>query len=366
MDITVQCGAFADQISQVVAIASRKTTMQVLSSVLVESGANAVSIAATDMEISAKVGCAAQVSTPGQMLVPAKRMADIAKLLPSDAKLRLSDTESGIHVECGRYASRLASFPLVDFPAFPQSNGGTAAGLSASTFSALVRKVRFAILEGDQRYYLAGANASLTPDGRMTLMATDGHRFAIASGPRPAGPDADVLIPGKALGELASMFDGADDEIAFTVEPSHLRFACGDRLLLATRIEGKFPSHDRIVPKTNDKIITVDRDVLLGVTRRVALAASDGSRSVSITVDKGTLFMSAASTEIGDATEQIEVTYDGVTATVRLSAQYMMDFLDAAEPGPVVIEMRDGLSAVLLRQESGATLYRYVLMPIVM
>lgn len=369
MDITMQCGAFVDALGQIVTIATRKTSIPVLTGVLVEADGAGVTLSATDMEISARVACQAQVAQPGLALLPAKRLYDVAKLLPADQAIRIAATADGpgVRVECGRYGSRLQVLAAADFPAFPAATDAPRADLVGSTLAALVRKVRYAVAEGDQRYFLAGAFLSLAGP-RMTVVATDGHRLAIASAARPDGfADAQALISSKALAELTDLFEHVDGTVTFARDGNHLRFEADGRLLLATIVDGQFPAYERIIPKGNDKSALVERDDLIAAIRRVALASSDATRSLLIDLAPDGVTVSASSLEIGDAREPVEATTLGGPMSVRLSAPYLLDFLDATEPGKVMLELRDGASAVLLRQvDESASTYRCVVMPIVL
>lgn len=367
MDMTLNRDMLADKLSEVVAIASRKTTIPALSGVLIDATANLASFSATDMEISARVACQASVAKVGRALLPAKRLAEIVKLLPTDQSVRLTSAgESTVNISCGRYKSTLQVFSAQDFPSFPQpAVDAPTMHVPGETLAALIRKVQHAVMAtSDVRYFLAGACLILSA-GKMTLVATDGRRLAIASAKRPNGPDAQVLISSHMLNELTAMFEHVDGAVAFNLEGNHARFSCGNRLLISTKIDGQFPAYERVLPKENDKSVVVERDEMIEALRRVALASTDGTRSVIFNIDKSGIKLTAASAEVGEADEHVDGKVKGGAVSVRLPSQAVLDFLNAAEPGKIVFELKDETTAALLRQvDESETNYRCVVMPI--
>lgn len=367
--MTLNRDLLADKLQDVVAIASRKATIPALAGVLIEASGKQASFSATDMEISARVATTAQVERSGRVLLHAKRLSDIVKLLPTDTPVRIAaiDGTTAVKVECGRYNSRLQTLAAEDFPPFPQpAEDAPTMQISGETLASLIRKVRHAVQGGsDVRYFLNGACMLLTP-GRVSLVATDGRRLALASAARPNGPDATVLISSQMLAELTEMFQHVDGAVTFALEGNHARFTCGPRLLVATKIDGQFPNYERVVPKDNDKSIVVERDDLIEALRRVSLATTDNTRSVVFNVEKGGVRLTAESSDVGEAVEHVDGAMKGGAVSVRLPSASVLDFLSAAEPGKVAIEMKDANSAAVLRQldERDAS-YRVVVMPIV-
>jgi DNA polymerase-3 subunit beta len=310
MDITLNRDALADKLSEVVAIASRKATIPALNGVLIDAADKLASFSATDMEISARVACAAQVATPGRALLPAKRLNDIVRLLPNDSAVRIASDGASARIECGRYNSKLQTFSAEDFPSFPPAaTDAKAIHVSGETVAALIRKVKHAAMgDTDVRYFLAGAFMILAGP-RITLVATDGRRLAIASAARPNGPDASVLISSRVLSELTAMFEAL---------------------------------------------------------RRVSLATTGNTRPVSFDVQKNGVKLVAASADVAEAVEHVDGAVKGGSVKVSLDSAAVLDFLDAAEPGKIVIELKDATTAALLRQvDERDTTYRCVVMPIV-
>jgi DNA polymerase III subunit beta len=368
MDVTMKCGALAAELALTANIASRKgSTMPALTHVLLEGEPMSaeVALSATDLEVGVRSSCPAKVNGGGALLLPGKRLHDIARLLPADSDLKLTSNGSGaVRISCGHYDSRMQALPPEDFPPL-QAPSGAGSELSGDVLSALIAKVQFAVVEGDQRYFLAGARMEVAP-GTLKLVSTDSHRLAVASTTRAnTGHEAAVLLTGKCMRELRGLFDGVAGPVTFVLGERHLFFWAGPRLLTSVLVEGQFPKYDRIIPKSHDKRVVVDRDRLSLAVKRVALANSDTSRTVKLSVDDKGITVAASSAEVGDAVERVEVPYTGAPVAVSINAQFAQDFLDATSPGEVALELRDERSAVVFKQvDEKADAYQCVIMPV--
>ena len=201
------------------------------------------------------------------------------------------------------------------------------------------------------------------------MVATDGHRLAHIerSGEKFEGVSGEMktLIPKKAMDELKSLVDSTDVEvIEFAKDESTLYFRIGPRLLTSRQLTGQFPNFEAVLPKDNNKLITVNGDDLSAAVQRVAQFADERSRAVRLRLDKGELKISASSTEMGESEDSLETNYNGDTLTIGFNAQYLLDFLKAVGAGDVRLELKDPQSAGQLRPGEGDEYkYRYIVMP---
>ena len=203
----------------------------------------------------------------------------------------------------------------------------------------------------------------------ITMVATDGHRLSHIerSGERFEGVSGELktLVPKKAMDELKSLLDSTDAEvIEFAKDESTLFFRIGQRLLTSRQLTGQFPNYEAVLPKDNNKSITLHCEELSQAISRVAQFADERSRAVRIRLEKGELKLSASSTETGESEDSLEIDYNGETLTIGFNAQYILDFLKAAGSGDVKLELKDPQSAGQLRPaESEDYKYRYIVMP---
>jgi DNA polymerase-3 subunit beta len=347
-------------------IVERKNTIPILANVLMDASDGEVRFLATDLEVGLRSKCAATVSKPGSLTLPAKKLYEIVKALP-DTDIRISQDKSGVKVAADRFDSRMQTLPKEDFPSLPQSGGTTTATLPSSAMKEMVAKTQFAITGEDTRFFLNGAQFVLRPES-MSLVATDGHRLALVTVKREGkgknGEENKAILPKKTLGELGRLLGEGDGDITYERGENHMFFEVGGRTLISRMIDGQFPAYERVIPKSNDKHIEFERDRLTNAVKRVALLANERSRSVKFQIDKGKVDVTSSSPELGEAHETLPVDYSGAAMQICFNAQYVLDFLSAVTTDVVALELKDEVSqAVMMPVGAEGYDYTYVIMP---
>jgi len=367
MEIRVQRNDLARELQLVQGIVERKSSIPILSNVLCEARAGGIRVAATDLDVSLRCGCAAEVVEPGSVTLAAKKLYEIVRSLPEhEVELKL-EGDSWARIRCERVEFKMAGLPREEFPSLPDSQGGRTIELPAAVLRELVQRTAFAITAEDARYYLAGALLSLEKD-HVAMVATDGHRLAWAQRKAQLKLDAGVrvLVPRKAITELARLIEeaGSDETVSFQQGEGHLIFATGGRTLASKQVEAQFPAFEKVIAVTGDKKVSVSREALQSAIRRVSLLSSDRGRAVKLALVDGKLELTASSPEFGEAREALSVDYAGDGVEIGFNAQYLLDFLGVVGGEQVAIELKDGESQGLLKPASAdAGDYRYVVMP---
>ena len=386
MELNVRQTELLKELQLLQGIVERKNTIPILANVLIEAedGASEVRLAATDLEVGLRSRCAATVVQGGSLTLPARKLYEIVRALP-DTEIRITQPAAGtVNVTAERFSSRMQTLPREDFPSMPDASGTVAAHLAAAPLAEMIAKTQFAITGEDTRFFLNGA-LFLLSESSMSLVATDGHRLALASaackpgeggaegdpGGDAAPPAADaaeparVILPRKTLWELARLLgeDGAE-EVAYEQGENHLFFGVGGRQLISRTIDAQFPAHERVLPKGNDKRIEFDRDRLSSTLKRVALLSNERSRAVKFEIGTGGVEISSNSPDVGEASETLAVEYEGAGTEICFNAQYVLDFLGAVDGDSVVLEFKDEVSQAVLSPSSfEGCRYTYVIMP---
>src|SRR5437868_2422140 len=345
-------------------IVERKNTIPILANVLMEAKGDEVRFLATDLEVALRSKCAATVSKPGALTLPAKKFYEIVKSLP-DTDIRIAVDKNGVKVAADRFDSRMQTLPREDFPTLPDVTGLANAALPRAALREMVGKTQFAITGEDTRFFLNGAKFVLKPDS-LTLVATDGHRLALVEVTHAVGVSTEVgvILPKKTLLELGKLLSEGEGDITFESGENHLFFEVAGRVLISRMIDGQFPAYERVIPKGNDKAVEFDRERLTNAVKRVALLANERSRSVKFQIDAGEVTVTSNSSEFGEAKEVIPVEYAGPSVTICFNAQYVLDFLSVAETEVVVLLFKDEMSqAVMKPVDASGYDYTYVLMP---
>lgn len=364
MEILVRKADLVKELSLVQGIVERKNSIPILSNVLAEAKSGELRIAATDLDVSLRCGCAAQVVEEGAITLGAKKLYEIARSLP-DSEVRLKVLpDSWASIECDRVSFKMAGLPKEDFPALPESKPSRGIEIPGAVLRDLIARTAFAITAEDARYYLAGALLVLDKDG-AAMVATDGHRLSYAQRkaelklPEPVR----VLIPRKAIHEIARLLE-TEDAATFQQVENHLVFVVGGRTLASKMIEGQFPAFEKVIALTGDKVVALERERLATAIRRVSLLSSERSRAVRLSLGPGKLDLAASSPELGEARESLTADYQGATVEIGFNSQYLLDFLGVAGTDAVSLELKDQESQGMFRpQGESATDYRYVVMP---
>jgi DNA polymerase III subunit beta len=366
MEFTVRKFDLLQELTLIQGVVERKTTIPILANVLVRAADGELVILATDLELGVKSVCPIKLTTPGSMTLPAKRLFEIVRALPDkEIKFKRGDG-NWVTMTCGSSRFRIAGLPQEDFPAIAEPKGKSVK-ISADVLAKEITRTIFAISTEDSKYTLSGALMLIKP-GSITMVATDGHRLAHIEKSEPfedVSEEIRVLVPKKAMAELVKLVEGVENEkIEFSRDDNHLFFDIGKRLLVARMLTGQFPNFEAVLPRNNDRTVAIDREEIAAAVRRVAILSDERSRTVRLSLGAGTLEVSASHSDLGEAHETIEVSYNKEDLQVGFNYQYLLDFLGTADENQVNFEFKDSESAAQLRTASGTDYtYRYVVMP---
>ncbi len=368
MEITISKVELLRELSATQGVVERKTTIPILSNYLFEAGGDRLSLTATDLDLSLRTSCTAKVKKEGSCTIPARKLHDYVKLLP-DADITIKLLENHwVSIRCGRSNTKMVGMARSNFPSLPAFPTAGVVKIPAQVLRAMIARTGFAIANEESRYTLNGALMVLKPES-ITMVATDGHRLAHVerNGEKFEGVSGELktLVPKKAMDELKSLVDSTDVEtIEFAKDESTLFFRIGPRLLTSRQLTGQFPNFEAVLPKDNNRSVTLHGEDLAAAISRVAQFADERSRAVRLKLEKGELKLSASSTETGESEDTIETDYNGESLTIGFNAQYVTDFLKAAGAGDVRLELKDAQSAGQLRPAEGEDYkYRYIVMP---
>jgi DNA polymerase III subunit beta len=372
MDITVSKAELLRELTATQGVVERKTTIPILSNYLFEAAGDKLSLTATDLDLSLRSSCNAKVKKEGSCTIPARKLRDYVKLLP-DAEITIKLLENHwVSIRCGRSNTKMVGMARSNFPTLPAFPTAGVVKIPAEVLRGLIAKTGFAIANEESRYTLNGALMVLKAES-ITMVATDGHRLAHIErqGEKFEGVSGEMktLVPKKAMDELRSLLDSSHGEgdaetIDFAKDESTLYFRIGGRLLTSRQLTGQFPNYEAVLPKDNNKVVTVPGEELAAAISRVAQFADERSRAVRLRLEKGEIKLSASSSESGESEDSIETDYNGDALTIGFNANYVLDFLKAVGAGDVKLEFKDAQSAGQLRPaEAEDYKYRYIVMP---
>jgi DNA polymerase-3 subunit beta len=367
MQFSVSKNALLKELNLLQGIVEKKSTIPILSNVLIETAnASTISLVATDLDVSLQTECAAESVRTGSIVLQARKLFEIVRNLP-DAEINFAKEENDwVRIVCASSDFRIVGQAKEHFPSTPKADK---AGLTipASVIHSLINRTVFAITQEESRYALNGA-LLLFAEGRLQMVATDGHRLALAGANLDQGLDRTdqlrVIIPKKALIELAKLTAGAEDDLDMARDENHLYFEVQNRHLTSRMLAGQFPNYELVLPKNNDKTIALNVDKIAQAIRRAALMADERSHGVKVELSAGKLSITSQSADVGEAKEVIPLDYSGDTLSIGFNAQYLLDFLGVVGTEEVLFELKDEQSPALIRPSGdGQSDYKYVVMP---
>ncbi len=364
MKATIERAILLKALGHVQSVVERRNTIPILSNVLIEARDDgSLRLMATDLDLQVDESVAAQVSQAGATTVPAHTFFDIVRKLPEGSQVELAAADGKMQVVAGRARFNLSTLPRDDFPVIAEGELPTRFELPAATLRQIIDKTRFAISSEETRYYLMGIFLHVADD-KLKAAATDGHRLARITLPRPEGAEGmpDIIIPKKCVQELRKLLDEVEGTAEVSLSPTKVRFGLGSAVLTSKLIDGTFPDYNRVIPTGNDKLLKLDPRSFAAGVDRVATIASEKTRAVKMSVDRDKVTLSVTSPESGTATEEIAADYGSDNIEIGFNARYLMDILAQIEGDTVEVHLADAAAPTLLR-ENDASPALYVLMP---
>lgn len=368
MEFTISKADLVRELNLSQGVVEKKTTIPILSNVLLEAADGKIVLTATDLELGIRCSCPAQVKKSGSSTIPARKLLDYVRLLPdSDVQVKIQDNHWASLV-CGRSRTRIAGMSRDSFPELPETPE-VLARIPVGVIASMIAKTIFAISSEESRFTLNGALLILNPGG-LLMVATDGHRLSLVENKIEVPGLASqfrALLPRKAMGEILKLAQDAEPDalMDFSGDDNHLFFQLAGRLLLSRKLTNNFPDFERVLPKDHPHRVAVNRDELRAAIERVSQFSDERSRAVRVAFGANELKVFSSASETGQSEESVPVDYEGPQVEIGFNAQYLLEFLRAVGESEVEFHFKDANSAGELRPSGDAVTYkyRYVVMP---
>lgn len=372
MQLTIQKKEFLRGLSRTHAVADRKSSMAILSNVLLSTdGPKTLRFAATDLYLAVTATAPASVKTGGSIAVSARTLFDIVKALP-DGEVTLAVTGNhAAEVRAGKARFKVPGMPGQDFPVLPTPGNAEYANLAADQLGRLIALTHYAMSADETRPHLAGA--LLEGDGKtLRMVTTDGHRLCKAECKQDSVLNFSMLVPGKGIAELRRLVeevkgdggkgDDAKGGIGVVSTGGNVFFKRGDVNLSVKLTEEQFPPYARVIPKTQERRVVASRALLTEALRRISLVASDKSGAVRFQIAPGTIRITSENPDVGEGSEELDVDFAGEPVEIGFNARYLLDVLGAIVEDEVALELGGELDPGVVKPV-GATEFIGVIMP---
>ncbi len=355
---------FLAALQAVAGIVERRHTLPILANVLIRKTGPSIELTTSDLEIQVRTvaelgGDATNFATT----VGARKLIDILRSMPADQVVTLSATQSKLTLAGGKSRFTLQTMPADDFPLVQESaDFGPVFSVPQKALRGLVAQVHFAMAVHDIRYYLNGI--LFVAEGKsLTLVATDGHRLALAQATLETDiPKQEVILPRKTVLELQRLLKDDDTPIEMRFAPNQAKFSFGGMEFVTKLVEGKFPDYNRVIPKNHKNKVTLGRGPLLQSLQRAAILTSEKFKGVRVNIEPGTLRIASSNAEQEEAMEELEIDYGGDVIEIGFNVTYLIDALTNMGQEMVTMELQDTNSSALITVPDQAG-FKYVVMP---
>jgi DNA polymerase-3 subunit beta len=366
LETSVKISSSKDELVSALSVVSRavsaRSTVQVLSGILVRAEGEKVELAATDMELSLRLPLEAEVEGSGSVVVPGRLLVDLARLLPEgDVTLEQRAEEAVLEVTGGSSTSRLHTYSAEDFPKLPDVESVQTFSVDRAAFLETVARVARAASRDESRPVLTGILVRFE-GGRLVMAATDSYRLSVKETEleTEGAPDLEAIVPARALAELARIAADAD-ELRIGVQENHVVFDAGGVWLTTRRIDGQFPNYKQLIPDTFEHQVALPREEFLEVVRRTSVMAQRNS-PIRLRFAEGEVTVSAQTQDVGEANESLPVAFSGEELEIGFNPEFLRDGVESVDSDEVQLRLISSLRPGLIRSDEEN--FSYLIMPI--
>ena len=361
MKFTISQEAFAEGLQNAVSAVNPRSTLPILSNVLLQAADDELTLTSTDLDFTVRTKVAAKVGKSGASTLPARRLSTLVKDLPrTDIEVEI-DAKSLATLKSGAGVYKIFGLPEAEFPGLPAFDGAVEFKLKSGDLKDGLRKTHYAISLDETRYVLNGIFFSFKGD-KLTLVATDGRRLALAEVNDleiPQSQEREFIVRTKAISELMRALKD-DGDVIVRVAQNMVQFDCGPTTLISKLVEGNYPNYVQVIPTKVNERVTVERESLLNAVRRVSLLNTEKTASVRLHFTKGSLDITSNTPEVGEAREEMAVNYKGKDISIAFNPEFLMAPLRYLHEDEVHFELIDDISPGVIKINAP---FVYVLMP---
>ena len=345
-------------------VVSTRTTLPILSNVLLKAEGESLSLTATDLDVTITNEVEAKVDQPGSFTLPVKKLVSIAREI-GGSQIELEVQGSQCTIQSGASFYRMNGLVAEEFPPMPDFSGQTKLKMTQAKVKSMLRRTSYAVSTDENRYVLNGLYFSFK-ENKLTIVATDGRRLALAEEDLelPEGSQTDSIVPTKAIQELARLL-GDEGEVELQLTDNQVSFTLNtesnkETLIVSKLVEGAYPNYKQVIPAESKYRVTMDKEELQQALRRAEIMTSDKSNSVKMTFSENNLTITSNSPEVGESRETMAINYAGEEVSIAFNPAFFIDPLKALDEEEVHFEFTDQLSPGVVKTNHP---FLYVIMP---
>lgn len=356
MNFKIEKDVFYDVLKKVLGVVSTKSTIAILGNFLLSAKDGELVVTGTDLEVGIRTGCVANVITPGQVTVPAKKLFEIIGKLKDGTVTFEAKNNAWCEISSGKFKTNMVGLTADEFPKFNDVIVGDTFTVDAKVLASAIERTAYAISTDETKFNLSGLRfETRVIDGQTVLrnIATDGHRLALVDSPIEGTPlkqfETGITISKKAIGEMRKLI--GDEGVTMGIGNNNIVFTSGFGTMVARLVDADFPDYQRVIPKDASNIVSVDRAELRNCIDRNQVMTSDKSKGIKIKFTAGNCNVFVSNPDVGDSTEDIEASYNGDEVEIGCNARYLMEALATLPGDNIAIAIKDGGAPIIFRSE---------------
>lgn len=365
MKFVIEKGLFQTILGKIQGIVERRSTVPILSNIVVSGDKNTIHIMATDLEIGVMEITEAENIEKGIICVSARKLYDIVREL-SEERVEIQREENfWISIKAGKTVFNLPGVDPKEFPAFPSTEGTAYFSIGASTLLDMIEKTVFAASSEESRFNLNGIyleNTSKDKRDYFRMVATDGHRLSMIDKELKTTLEKGIIISRRGLTELRRVLGDDEQEVNISLKDNNCIFKTEQTIVVVRLLEGEYPDYQQVIPQNNDKHVILTRKDFIGALRRAHVIASEKGEGVRFSIQKDSMEIRTGGPDVGNVQEEIKIEYTGTPLEVSFNARYLLDVLNILDTEKVKMELKEELSSGLIRPIDGDD-HLYVIMP---
>jgi DNA polymerase-3 subunit beta len=361
MKFNIKKSDFIEGLQKVSSVIGSRSTLPILSNVMIEAQSNSLTLTTTDLEIRITTKIEAKVETDGKTTLPAKKLLSIIRGLPADTVDMEADGSHHMSIQSGSSSYKLLGLAADDFPLPIQFSAVRNLSFKKSDLSRMLERISYAASSDDSRKTLNGILFSVK-ENAFTVVATDGKRLALVEkvAENFSGEDGQAIVPSKSAIEIQRIFSGSDEDVAIEFGENQASFSSGGTELTTKLVEGNYPNYRQVIPTSFSRKVDLPCDEFAAAMQRISLIVSESSAYVQITFKDGQIEMKASSTEIGEGLESVNIEYSGPEISVSFNPVFVLAPFKHLDADKVTMQLNDGYNPVAISCGDG---FLYVIMP---
>jgi len=350
MQFSISKNIFLSGLTKIQGIVEKRHTIPILANVLIEAKDNEITITATDLEVGLKSKYKAQVIEEGKITVSAKKLYEIIKELPDKEINFLSKNNFWVEIKCYKSVFNLVGLSPEEFPKFPDFETNTNI-INKNSLSEMIEKTLFSVSNDETKFNLTGIFIKSEKEGtnnNFIFVSTDGHRLSLIQRNIEENLGEKYMdgfiLPKKGIIEIKKLLENIEDNVVIGISDNNFTINNKNTTLIMRMVDGDFPDYKRVIPEKGNNVAIINRDLFLHALKRISILSSEKSKGIKINLKNDLLVLSSSNPDLGDAKEEIDITYAGDEISIGFNAKYIIDILQVIKTENIVFNLKDNIS----------------------